>query len=446
MTVSSSTNRIQYTANGVTVDFAFPYIMFAASDLLVTLYDTTAEAEVSPAPVLDGAATYDYTFAGTFDADKGEYTAGGTITFNTAPPSNYRVTIERVVPPTQAVTLIDNSKFPANTVNGALDRLTVLVQRAMQLLGQALTFPSSDPSSVTNTLPGYQERASKYLAFDSNGNPIASSAPISGGTTPISAFWETTIQIASAALSRVALVVPGLGDNNTYTGTNTFNGAVTFGAGMSLVERIQTFTATGTYTPHAKMVYCRIECVGGGGAGGGTATAGASTGSPAAGGGAGSYSLKIATAADIGASKAVTIGAAGAVGAAGFTIGGSGGDTSVGSLCIGKGGTGGGANNGSSQATGGAGGIAGTGDVTATGESGVSAAAIPSSTGISGAGGSSRFGGGGRGVFSATSSAGEAGTGFGSGGSGGQSFNAGGAVAGGAGTAGYVVVTEFCAA
>jgi hypothetical protein len=236
MTVSSTTNKIQYTGNGATVAFGFPYLMFAASDLLVTLYDTTANADVSPAPVLNGAATYDYTFAGTFDSNLGEYTAGGTITFTTAPPANYRVTIERVVPQTQSVTLIDNSKFPANTVNGALDRLTVLVQRVSQLVGQALRYPSSDPSSVSAVMPAAGERASMYLAFDSSGNPIASPAPTSSGT-PMSAFWNTTVQIASAVLSRVALGTPGLTDNNTYTGTNTFNAALAFNAAAVISTR-----------------------------------------------------------------------------------------------------------------------------------------------------------------------------------------------------------------
>src|SRR5262249_9579527 len=134
-TVSTTANKVQATGNGVTTAFSFPYLFFATTDLLVTLFDTSANADVSPAPVLNGVATYDYTVTGTFDSSKGEYTAGGTVTFNNAPPSNYRITIERVVPATQSVTLIDNSKFPANTVNGALDRLTVLVQRVAQLIG-----------------------------------------------------------------------------------------------------------------------------------------------------------------------------------------------------------------------------------------------------------------------------------------------------------------------
>ena len=225
MTVSTTTNKIQYTGNGATTAFAFPYIFFATTDLLVTLFDTSANLAVSPAPVLNGAATYDYTVTGTFDADKGEYTSGGTVTFNNAPPANYRITIERVVPQTQSVVLIDNSKFPANTVNGALDRLTVLVQRVAQLVGQAVTVPSSDPSTVSTVLPAASTRASNFLAFDSSGNPIASAGTAGPSPTPVSSFWAPILALTTAALSRTALGAVGVADNNTWTGSNNFVGS-----------------------------------------------------------------------------------------------------------------------------------------------------------------------------------------------------------------------------
>lgn len=102
----------------------------------------------------------------------------------------------------------------------------------------------------------------------------------------------------------------------------------------------QVFTSSGTYAPSAGMIACIIECIGGGGGGGGAASvSGFSQGG--AGGGAGSKSIKYATAANIGASQTVTIGAAGSGGAAGNNGGGAGGDTSVGTLCVGKGGSGG---------------------------------------------------------------------------------------------------------
>ena len=207
---------------------------------------------------------------------------------------------------------------------------------------------------------------------------------------------------------------------------------------------IQKFSTTGTYTPTTGMTYCQIEAWGAGGGGGGAASTAGNQIQGAGGGGAGSYSRTIASAGTIGVSQSVTIGAAGAAATAGGNNGGNGGDTSVGSLCIGKGGSGGvGAG---FVGLGGAGGVAGTGDITGTGQSGFSGFSSGStsvSTPTGGAGGSTLIGGGGAAVYTNTSQAGNAGTGFGAGGSGGATFNSQTQVGGGAGTAGYVIVTEY---
>ena len=211
------------------------------------------------------------------------------------------------------------------------------------------------------------------------------------------------------------------------------------------VVRRQMFTASGTYTPHARMLYCDVFCLGGGGGGGGSAGA-TSSSRPGGGGGAGAWSRTVCTAADIGASKTVTIGAGGA---GNTTAGGAGGDTSLGSLCVAKGGSGGVANS-SGSGVGGAGGAAasGTGDVKATGPSGATLGDFTSASqtvGMGGAGGSSIMGSGGRGGLSNNGvGAGVGGSGYGAGGGGGSAHNTTSTASGGAGTDGFVVVFEYC--
>jgi hypothetical protein len=229
---------------------------------------------------------------------------------------------------------------------------------------------------------------------------------------------------------------------SALTSTQKDQAAVNLGVVRAI--RVQVFSSSGTYTPDANLLYAEIEAVGAGGAGGGASSGGGNT-ACAGGGGAGSYSRKIATAATIGASQTVSTGTGGTC-PGGTSAGGAGGDTSVGALCIGKGGSGGvsSGGGGASSPQGGAGGVAGTGDVTTPGAPGTNgwSNAINTNFGLAGTGGSSRFGNGGRGGAS-SGTAGEAGT-KGGGGGGANAWNGNGFL-GGAGGAGYVVITEYCA-
>ncbi len=225
-------------------------------------------------------------------------------------------------------------------------------------------------------------------------------------------------------------------------GTNFHTSIV---GGLTVVQ--QKFTSSGTYTPTLGMKFCIIECVGGGGGGGG-AHVNSAGGFCGSGGGAAGYSRKLASASDIGASQAVTIGAAGTAGAAGDNDGGAGGNTSLGSLCVANGGAQGKGGSVLHVAAGAAGGVAGTGDIAVAGEgsvdgyyqvSGAGALLLPGSRG-----GNSYFGGGGRtgtantGIFH-----GVAGTVPGAGGGGGNAQNGTASASGGAGHAGVVIITEF---
>ncbi len=210
---------------------------------------------------------------------------------------------------------------------------------------------------------------------------------------------------------------------------------------------IQTFTSDGTYTPTSGMQFCLVEAVGGGGGSGGAkSTAGQF--SCGGGGGAGEWVQSRLTAAAIGASKAVAIGAGGTAGTATPGSGGNGGDTTLGTtLVVAKGGTGGVLGNTSNGGAGGAGGTGGTGDVKVNGEAGGpgSYGAIITIAAITGKGGNSRMGPGGAQVYRANTGvgSGQSGNGPGGGASGTAEFNASVGGAGAAGAAGKMVIIEF---
>lgn len=236
-------------------------------------------------------------------------------------------------------------------------------------------------------------------------------------------------KLSSGALGALAAgdIVSGAVYTIIYDGTQfQISGGV--GGGSVVAVKKQIFTGSGTYTPSTGMLYCIAEAIGGGGGGG----AGGTT-SGGGGGGAGAYSWAVLTAAQIGASKTVTIGAAG-------TAGGAGGTTSLGSLLNCTGGAAGTAG-GTSAVKGGAGGTATLGDLNVTGGSG-GTSGEGAVRGSGGDGGASFFGSGGAGGdgSNTASGVGDAGVAYGSGGGGGG----GNSKSGGAGAAGLIRITEFC--
>lgn len=235
-----------------------------------------------------------------------------------------------------------------------------------------------------------------------------------------------------------------VGTATTQTLTNkTITSPIITGAGFIKNVTKQVFTSGGTYTPTTGMVYCVIEAVAGGGGGGGANGAGA----PAAGGAAGSYSRSVITAATIGSSQTVTIGAGGTAGANTGGTGGAGGATSVGSIITtnaGNGGVGSSSASGTSQVAGGVGGTVGTGDITIAGGNGEGGSYVSATAGKSGNGASSLLGVGGFGFYGLAASApaaGSAASGYGAGGSGGF----GSSKLGGVGAPGLVIITEYIA-
>jgi len=239
---------------------------------------------------------------------------------------------------------------------------------------------------------------------------------------------------------------PGFGEGPYY-----FNGSLWLPMGGAVrVLHAQVFTTLGaqTYTPSAGLVFAIMEAQGGGGAGGGANNANAAQGYTGCGGDSGCYSKSFATAATIGASQTVTIGAGGTPGAAGANPGGNGGQTSIGSLCIAPGGFGG-------QPCSNAGfglhttpNAAGTGNMVALpsrcgGPAYYATAYSTASYALQmGWGADSMFGGGGIGGWNAGT--GNTGTGYGSGGGGGSWVTTVNTAAGGAGRQGIAVITEFC--
>ncbi len=226
----------------------------------------------------------------------------------------------------------------------------------------------------------------------------------------------------------------------TYDGTN-FQFDVSYGRLLA----IQTFTASNLYKPTPGMAFSLARAVGGGAAGAGAnipASGQVTLGAP---GGAGCYAEGLFTAAQIGASQYVTIGAGGASTLAGG--GNNGGTTSLGSLLTAPGGVGGlvlinqvpPTINGNGAFSGVP---LGANVIGFQGGGGTAAFAVTTAIGIGGVGASGPFGSGGPGT--GVNSNGFSGSGFGAGG-GGVCVNigVGGPTRGGEGSPGYMIIQEY---
>jgi hypothetical protein len=256
-------------------------------------------------------------------------------------------------------------------------------------------------------------------------------------TTADATAQTLTLTVAAQTVGAATLTIPNLAGVNTVLALS--------GTTFQTVKS-QVFTVSGTYTPSTGMLYCIVRGWAAGGGGGSVFTGG---GGGAGGGATGAYAEIVLTAAQIGSSQTVTIGALGAGGASGGTnTGGTGGDTSLGTLLIAKGGLGGVGAAGGAGATTAAGGlgVASTaGDVKGTGGSGGSGFSLGVSQSISGAGANSSLGFGGLFVITVASGnlPGNAASGFASGGGGAASSNST-SSAGGSGAPGILYIIEYC--
>jgi hypothetical protein len=332
------------------------------------------------------------------------------------------------------------------TTSGAGNTITIngsgVITNNLKINVDAHTAPGTDP-----------------VVPDGTGQITVTGGQVAAGTTTnvirtdsLAANTYTIEVQRSQAVASTTIGDNGVSHFNSNQFTVDANAFVSLIGGKAFIQiKNQVFTANGTYIPTANMIYCQITSVGGGGAGGGAPATAANQVSCGAGGGSGEVAVGIFSAATIGVSRAVTIGAGG-TGNSG-AAGNSGGTTSVGALISSGGGGGGGAGPASISTTGAAGGVGGTGgaggDYRIPGGQGfycwANFALGAATNAASGNGSDGLFGEGAQGTYignTGTANGANA-AGYGAGGGGGINAPSNSATAGGSGSSGIVIVQEF---
>jgi len=153
--ISSTTAKVQFTLSSGDQSLAIPFYFLENSHVKVVRTRNGVDTTLS-------ATGYSLTGAGA--------EAGGTcVLTGLESAGGDRLTILRNVPASQLVDYAPNDRFPASTHERALDKLTMLGQRFLELAERALRFGEGEVIGSGNVLPNAITRADKILAFDDDG-------------------------------------------------------------------------------------------------------------------------------------------------------------------------------------------------------------------------------------------------------------------------------------
>lgn len=234
MTVTATSSRVEYAGNGVTVAFTVPFYFLENADLKV-YKDGTLQT-----------ITTHYTVSGAGNS------AGGTVTFLSAPAVSQSIVIFRDPSMAQDADYVENDPFPAQSHERALDKLTMIAQRIRELVNRSFRLSDSDTTGASTIIPtpaaykliGWNSAGTELQNYDSS--DIASAATYSNwlvqtfsgdGSTTTFTLTDSPMNVANTDVSIDGLTqVPGV----DYT---------LGGSGLSLVF--------GTAPSNGSVVCCR---------------------------------------------------------------------------------------------------------------------------------------------------------------------------------------------
>lgn len=227
MTVASETSRLTFSGNDVTTAFAVSFAYRASADLVVTLRSSlgveTAQVE-----------TTNWTLVGVSDAGTGGFSSG-TLTMLVAPATGTTLVISRKPSLTQGLDAQASGALTAANLEGALDRLTMLVQSMQEQFSRAPLLKKST-TTITPVLP--DPTASNIIGWNAGATDLVNYAPAAiSASAVVTAFASTLLDDTTAAAflttlgflkGSAAIDFASAADNATSTGgtTITVTGAV----------------------------------------------------------------------------------------------------------------------------------------------------------------------------------------------------------------------------
>jgi hypothetical protein len=226
--ISDVARRIQYSGSAGTGPYQFTFEVLAQTDIKVYVDETLQ------------VLTTDYTV--TINGD-----GTGSVTLVSAASVANTITIigDRAI--TRTTDFVTGGDLLADSLNDELDSIVIYCQQLEEKFARCFSAPEYD-TATTLDMPDVADRASKYLAFDASGNPVATS-----GTTspfPVSTYMETVLDDANAAAARTTLGVAISSDVQAYDAdTLKADTADVLTAGFAATPYNAGTKTTGTFTP-----------------------------------------------------------------------------------------------------------------------------------------------------------------------------------------------------
>jgi hypothetical protein len=200
ISIADNDARVQYTqavtANTTQLTIDFPFFDYDDINVIVTSaagVDTT---------LTRGTGTGTFAVTGT-SVDDG-YSGGYVTLGDTYSDSSTKYTIFRDIDVERTTDFPTSGPFNVSSLNTELDKIFAIEQELETKVSRTIKLTDSD-SSASATLPAAAERANKYLAFDSSGDPTV----LAGTADPLSSV--DTAQLVDDAVTQAKIADSAVG-------------------------------------------------------------------------------------------------------------------------------------------------------------------------------------------------------------------------------------------
>ncbi|BAQ85890.1 putative tail fiber [uncultured Mediterranean phage uvMED] len=158
MTISTTIIKNSYNGTGSQDVFAYAFKIATNADMEVIIRASTGTETVK-------TITTHYTVSGAGDA------SGGNVTFTSGniPTDTEIVVLRRKTTKTQSLDLVENDPFTADSVEGAFDKNLSIIQELQEEVDRSIKISRTNTMTSTEFTDNATTRASKILAFDTNG-------------------------------------------------------------------------------------------------------------------------------------------------------------------------------------------------------------------------------------------------------------------------------------